>query len=136
MMGTNMGSELDGQNIGKLSVIILFGWRDGPLEGVLRDVTTNVCWYFRLIAERLESAGLDDRLFGLRIVPGQNSAVLIDEFGSDHETHVWPSTGGLGSVAARRVVGGLLATRMEGSNLIVRTTDFAEISGVWDVVSS
>jgi hypothetical protein len=61
---------------------------------------------------------------------------MIDEFGSGREAHVWPPTGGLGSVAARRVVDGLLATRMEDSNMIVRTTNFTEISGVWDIVSS
>jgi hypothetical protein len=118
-----------------LQVLVIFDWRDGPLEGILRWKSESSCWYFRLFAERLESSTLDDRLFGLWAIPDSDGSVLNEEFGDDGDGPVvWPVSGGLGSVAARRIVDGLLSSRTGSPNLIVRIEDFVKDLGVWAVV--
>lgn len=119
----------------EVDILLIFDWRDGPLEGVLRRKGESACWYFKLVAQRFEVSTLDDRLFGLWTIPDSDCSVLIDEFGdADAGTHVWPVSGGIGSVTARQVVAGLLSAERVMPTLIIRTSDFVEVLGVWDVV--
>ncbi|MFJ7963682.1 hypothetical protein [Streptomyces sp. NPDC096324] len=128
-------SESSIGRLGQPEVMVILDWRDGPLEGILRRRGGNVGWYFKLFAERLETSVLDDRLFALWEIPDSDSATLCEEFGEiGRGVQVWPVTGGLGSIEARRIVDGILAVKPGLPNLIVRTTDFAEILGVWEVV--
>lgn len=121
---------------GPLEVLILIGWRDGPLEGILRREGLPDCWYFTLLAERLETSGLDDRIFAVRKLSSPDSAILIDEFGNvGTGMHVWPVVGGTGSNEARRVVDELLSSELGTLHFVVRTRDFIEILDVWDLPS-
>ncbi|WP_406117792.1 hypothetical protein [Streptomyces sp. NBC_00989] len=129
-----MTGNLDGIR-GQLQVLVIFDWRDGPLEGILRWKSESSCWYFKLFAERPESSILDDRIFGLWEIPDSDGSVLNEEFGDGGDGPVvWPVSGGLGSVEARRIVDGLLSSRTGSPNLIVRTEDFVKVLGVWAVV--
>ncbi|GAA0976657.1 hypothetical protein GCM10009555_036530 [Acrocarpospora macrocephala] len=128
-------SEDSVEKLGQLEVLIIFDWRDGPLEGIVRRRDGNACWYFKLIAERLETSILDDRLFGLWVIPDSDSSILCEEFGGAGQgAHVWPVSGGLGSIEVRSIVDGILSARAGSPNLIIRTPDFVEVFGVWNVV--
>ncbi|MFF8604936.1 hypothetical protein ACF06X_03285 [Streptomyces sp. NPDC015346] len=117
-------------------VLIIFDWRDGPLEGILRSEARKECWYFKLIAERFEESGPDDRIFGLWGIPNPDASVLVKEFDSPGDgAHVWPVVGGLGSVEAQGIVDEILSSDRGEPTLLVRTPDFSEILGVWDVAS-
>lgn len=128
-------SESSTGRLGRPEVLVIFDWRDGPLEGILRRQGETASWYFKLFAEQLETSVLDDRLFALWEIPDSDSVTLCKEFGEIGQgVHVWPVSGGLGSMEARRIVDGLLSNRTGSPNLIVRTPDFAEMLGVWEVV--
>lgn len=119
----------------RLEVLVILDWRDGPLEGIVKRGDGTSCWYFKLFAERLESSALDDRLFGLWVISDPASLILCEEFGRTGQgPYLWPVSGGLGSVGARRIVEGFLEARPGSPNLIIRTPDFREVLGVWDVV--
>ncbi|MER6078067.1 hypothetical protein [Streptomyces sp. NPDC001833] len=125
------------ETLGRPEVLIIIDWRDGPVEGILRRQGEVTCWYFRLFAERPETAVLDDRIFALWVLPDADGAVLTGEFGeAGHGAHVWPVSGGLGSVEARRIVDGILSAGSGSPHLLVRTSDFLDIMGVWEVVAS
>ncbi|MFJ6436877.1 hypothetical protein [Streptomyces sp. NPDC091416] len=122
------------ENLDDLQVLVVFDWRDGPIEGITRSRGGGECWYFKLFAERQESTSLDDRLFALWAMSDQDGSIVREEFGeNDQGGHVWPASGGLGSVEARRIVDGLLSIAPGSPNLIIRTPDFVEVSGVWNV---
>ncbi|UXY30036.1 hypothetical protein [Streptomyces sp. HUAS TT20] len=122
-----------GDRYGPVDVVVIFDWRDGPLEGILRWRGRAACCYFKLLAECADSSDLDDRLFWIWSIPDADSAVLVREFG-DEETGrlVWPVSGGLGSARARAIVDGLLSGRPGAPDRVMRTADFAEVLG-WDV---
>ncbi|MFE8939350.1 hypothetical protein ACFYNX_17845 [Streptomyces sp. NPDC007872] len=120
----------------RVELLLIFGWMDGPVEGVARRVAGDSCWHFKLFAERAEVSDLNDRLFGLWSVPEQDAAVLCEEFGVDSDRPlVWPVTGGIGSERARSVVDGILTNEPGLPELLVRTEDFSEVLGAWSVVS-
>ncbi|MFD8983919.1 hypothetical protein [Streptomyces sp. NPDC059564] len=122
------------KQVDHLQVLVIFDWRDGPIEGIARRRGGNSCWYFKLFAERLETTTLDDRLFALWVIPDPDSSILREEFGeNDQGCHVWPVSGGLGSAKARGIVDELLSSRPGSPNLIIRTPDFVEVFGVWNV---
>ncbi|MFE0508509.1 hypothetical protein [Streptomyces sp. NPDC058964] len=128
-------AEETGDRHGPVDVMVIFDWRDGPLEGILRWRGRAVCWYFKLLAERVDSSDLDDRLFWIWPIPDADSAVLIGEFaGAESGGHVWPVSGGLGSAEARAIVDGLLSGRPGKPDRVIRTADFVEVLGMWDVV--
>lgn len=130
-----MSEDYPDGTLGQFEVLVIFDWRDGPLEGVLRRKGQSACWYFKLFAERIQMSGLDDRLFGLWAIPDPDSSVLSEEFGDIREgAHIWPVSGGLGSAEARGIVDGILSTTPGKPHLMVRTPDFVEVLGVWDVV--
>jgi hypothetical protein len=119
----------------QVAILLIFDWRDGPLEGVLTSKDGGACWHFKLIAERLEIESIDDRLFGLWAIPSSDCSILVDEFGdADPGSHVWPATGGVGSTAARRIVEGLLSAERVTPAAIIRTSDFNEVQGPWGIV--
>ncbi|MFB6425605.1 hypothetical protein ACFCXC_12320 [Streptomyces microflavus] len=123
------------ENPALLEVLVIIDWRDGPIEGIVRHEGGKACWYFKLFAERLETSTLDDRLFGFWPIPEPAASVLVEEFGQDGRgAQVWPVSGGIGSVEARRIVDGLLSAGRGSPGLMVRTPDLAEVSGVWGVV--
>jgi hypothetical protein len=122
-------------DLGELEVLILFDWLDGVLEGILRRKDENICWYFKIFAERPETSKEDDRLFGLWEISASNSAILITDFGDISEgMHMWPACGGIGSAESREIVERLQASDRGVPKLIVRTLDFIEIADVWNVV--
>lgn len=128
-------SESLTEKLERLQVLVIFDWRDGPIEGVVRRAGGDACWYFKLFAERLEMETLDDRLFAFWTIPDSDSSILREEFGEDDQGgHVWPVSGGLGSAKARSIVEELLSARTGSPNLIIRTPDLVEIFGVWNVV--
>ncbi|MBB4979788.1 hypothetical protein [Streptomyces nymphaeiformis] len=132
-MRTMEGSDV---RLGTPRVLIVLDWRDGPLEGVLA-ADRETCWYFRLFAERFEDSGPDDRLYGLWSIPDADASVLLGEFGSpDGGAVVWPVVGGLGSHEAQSIVDAILSAERALPQLIVRTPDFPEVLGVWDVTSN
>lgn len=114
--------------------ILIFDWYDGPVEGVLAAASRGSAWYFKVFAERSESSIPNDRLFGLWAIQEPDATVLTEEFGSSGQENVWPVEGGLGSVAARRIVDGLLLSREGRPDLIVRSQDFGETAAVWNVL--
>ncbi|MFJ3639722.1 hypothetical protein ACIPRD_08215 [Streptomyces sp. NPDC090108] len=127
-------SESSTEQLDQLQVLVIFDWRDGPIEGIVRRESGDACWYFKLFAERLETETLDDRLFALWAIPGSNSSILCEEFGGNGQGgYVWPVSGGLGSARARSIVDELLSARSGSPNLIMRTPDFVAIFGVWNV---
>ncbi|MFF2094702.1 hypothetical protein [Streptomyces sp. NPDC058202] len=127
-------SESSAEKPGHLQVLVIFDWRDGPIEGIATRRGGNACWYFKLFAERLETETLDDRLFALWAIPNADSSILCAEFGeNDQGGYVWPASGGLGSAKARSVVDKLLSSRSGSPNLMIRTPDFVEVFGVWNV---
>jgi hypothetical protein len=118
-----------------IAILLIFGWRDGPIAGVVRQPEGTRCWYFRLIAERLETEELDDRLFGLTEIPSADSAALIEAFGNEPPgTHVWPPAEGIGSPDAINIVERMLTGEPGRPSLIIRTTDFVSVEGVWNTV--
>lgn len=134
MFGWVKVNEISVGKLDQLLVLIIFDWRDGPIEGIVRLKGGNACWYFKLFAERLEATTVDDRLFALWALPDPDSAILCEEFGEgDQGGHVWPVSGGLGTAKVCDIVDGLLATRPGSPNLIIRTPDFVEVFGVWNV---
>jgi hypothetical protein len=123
-------AELD-----QLQVLVLFGWCDGPTEGVARHRGSNACWYFKLFAERRETDTPDGRLFAFWAIPDSACSILGDEFGNgDPRGVVRPMTGGLGSAEAQSIVEELFAARRGPPNLIIWTVDFVDVLGVWNVV--
>ncbi|MEU6192750.1 hypothetical protein [Streptomyces sp. NPDC047061] len=125
------------EKLGRPEVLIIIDWHDGPVEGILWRRGEITCWYFKLFAERSETTVLDDRIFALWALPDSDGAVLSGEFGeSGNGAHVWPVSGGLGSIEARRIVDGILSARPGSPSLLVRTSDFINIAGVWEVVMS
>ncbi|MFE7043289.1 hypothetical protein ACFU9X_28760 [Streptomyces atratus] len=127
-------SESSVEKLDHLQVLVIFDWRDGPIEGIARGRDGNTCWHFKLFAERLETETLDDLLFALWAIPDPDGAILREEFGQDGQGgYVWPVSGGLGSVEAQSVVDNLLSSRLESPNLIIRTPDLVEVFGVWNV---
>ncbi|MEW2303822.1 hypothetical protein AB0958_28300 [Streptomyces sp. NPDC006655] len=127
-------SESSAGKLGHLQVLVIFDWRDGPIEGVARRRDGNACWYFKLFAERLDAETLNDRLFALWAIPDPDGSILIEEFGqNDRGGHVWPVSGGLGSVKVQSIVDGLLSSRPGSPNLIIWTPDFVEVFGAWNV---
>ncbi|MEU8938536.1 MULTISPECIES: hypothetical protein [Streptomyces] len=127
-------SESSVEKLDHLQILVIFDWRDGPIEGIARRRDGNTCWHFKLFAERLETETLDDRLFALWAIPDPDSAILHEEFGQDDQGgYVWPASGGLGSAKAQRIVDSLLSSRMESPSLIIRTPDLVEVFGVWNV---
>ncbi|MFI6649772.1 hypothetical protein ACIBI8_19415 [Streptomyces sp. NPDC050529] len=82
-------------------VLVIFDWRDGPIEGIVRREDGDGCRYFKLFAERLESETLDDRLFALWVIQDSGSSILRDKFGeNDQGGYVWPVSDGLGPVVS------------------------------------
>ncbi|MFJ4320590.1 hypothetical protein ACIP46_35695 [Streptomyces lavendulae] len=127
-------SESSTEKLDQLQVLVIFDWRDGPIEGIVRREDGDACWHFKLFAERLETETLDDRLFALWAIPDSDSSILREEFGGNGQGgYVWPVTGGLGSVRARSIVDELLSARPGSPNLIIRTPDLVEVIGVWNV---
>ncbi|ANZ36391.1 hypothetical protein BBK82_10285 [Lentzea guizhouensis] len=120
----------------RASVLLTFGWYDGPIEGVVVSAAGDACWYFKLVAERFDPDQEDDRLFGLWPVPAADGAVLVGEFaeGADPGPQLWPVHGGAGSAAARAIVEGLLSAEHVTPHLLVREPDFAETGERWEVV--
>jgi hypothetical protein len=114
--------------------ILIFDWYDGPVEGVLAAESRGSAWYFKVFAERPESSIPNDRLFGLWVIPEPDATVLTEEFGASGQENVWPVDGGLGSLAARRIVDGLLLSGDRQPDLIVRSQDFSEPTEVWNVL--
>lgn len=89
-----------------MEILLIFGWYDGPIEGVLRFKDEAACWYFKLIAQRFEVSILDDRLFGLWGISDSDCSVLIREFDdADAGSHVWPVSGVPVSVGTERSAG-------------------------------
>jgi hypothetical protein len=126
--------EETGDRFGPVDVVVIFDWRDGPIEGVLRWRGRAACWYFKLLAERADSSELDDRLFWIWAIPDADSEVLVGEFGDEESGRlVWPVSGGLGSARARAIVDGLLSGRPGTPDRVIRTADFVEVLGVWNV---
>ena len=41
--------------LGRLEVLVILDWRDGPLEGTVKRGDGIACWYFKLFAERLKT---------------------------------------------------------------------------------
>jgi hypothetical protein len=116
-------------------VMLIFDWRDGPCEGVLRERADAGCWYFKLLAERPSSSDLDDRLFGLWSIQNPDSKMLVDEFGdASPGTHVWPTVGGLGSQDARGIIESLLSAERNMPDRIIRTSDFVGLLEAWTVL--
>lgn len=116
-------------------VLLIFDWRDGPVEGVLASDGGDTCWHFKLIAERLEVECADDRLFGLWAIPSADCSTLVDEFGdADSGTYVWPAVGGIGSNSARKIVDGLLSAERNTPVMVIRAADLAKIQEVWKTV--
>ncbi|MGW2653997.1 hypothetical protein ACWC1D_10080 [Streptomyces sp. NPDC001478] len=131
--GGDMGETL-ADRLGSLRALIIFDWRDGPIEGIAGSVNGSTCWYFKLFAERHENDTLDDRIFALWPISDSDSSILCEEFGQGDEGGcVWPVSGGLGSSKAQSIVEGLLSARPESPNLIIRTPDFVEVFGIWNV---
>lgn len=127
-------SESSAEKLDQLQILVIFDWRDGPIEGIARRKDGYACWYFKLFAERLETETLDDRLFSLWEIPDSDSSILREEFGEDDQGgYVWPVSGGLGSIRARSIVDELLSARPGPPNLIIRTPDLVEVFGVWNV---
>ena len=127
-------NESSVEKLDHLQVLVIFDWCDGPIEGIARRRGGKACWYFKLFAERPETATLDDRLFAFWVIPDSDSAILSEDFGEDDQGgHVWPVSGGLGSTKARSIVDELLS-RPGSPNLIIRTSDFVDVLGAWNVV--
>ncbi|MFG2776164.1 hypothetical protein [Streptomyces sp. NPDC048350] len=123
--------------LGNPQVLVVFDWRDGAVEGILGSAERASCWYFKLFAERMEGDGPDDRIFGLWRIPEAAAAVFLREFVSSGKGGlVWPVAGGLGSAEAQRLVEQILSVEHGVPRLIVRTPDFPEVLGVWDVTAN
>ena len=123
----------------RTAILLILDWRDGPIEGVIRNTTDDddTCWYFKLFAERSEQESPDNRLFGVWPLPSADASVLIQEFGdASSGTHVWPTIGGIGSQEARQVVEGLLSRVLVLPSVLMRTEDFVSVAEVWTVVST
>ncbi|MCX5392891.1 hypothetical protein [Streptomyces sp. NBC_00094] len=94
------------------------------------------CWHFKLFAERRESSHSDDRLFELWPILGSDASVLCAEFGGSGDVpHVWPVSGGLGSVEARGIVERILSGDPRPPQTVIQTQDFSTVLECWDVVS-
>jgi hypothetical protein len=118
--------------LGVFRTLIILGWSDGPTVGVVREVESNVCWYFKLVAERADSEDLDDRLFGFWKVGVEESSVLVEEFDDLPDSdRILPPVGGIGSAEAEAVVNRLQATELPVPDALVRTFDFVSSDGVW-----
>lgn len=127
-------SGISAETLGRPEILVIFAWQDGPVEGIAKSGGGDACWYFKLLAERLETSTLDDRLFALWAIPEPDGSTLVEEFGgSGQGAHIWPVSGGLGSAGARGIVDGLLSARPGSPKLIIRTPDLVDVLGVWNV---
>jgi hypothetical protein len=128
----NRPNALTVDGLGVFGMLVVIGWSDGPIVGVVREVETNLCWFFKLVAERTGSEDLDDRLFGFWQIGAEDSSVLIEEFDDllDSE-RILPPVGGINSPEAELVVRRLQATEFPAPDALVRTFDFVSASGVW-----
>jgi len=133
MRGRQPDGPSGSRDLGSFDPLLIFGWRDGPTAGVIRQPEGTRCWHFRLLAERLGTEELDDRLFGLTEIPAADSAALIEAFGNEPPgTHVWPPA--TAPPEAITIVERMLSTEPGRPDLLLRTADFVSIDGVWNTV--
>jgi len=132
---TGMSHEFSTESPVTAEMLIILDWRDGPVEGVLRRTGGRSCWYFKLLAERLEALTMDDRLFGLWSIADEASTILDKEFGEiSNGSRIWPAVGGIGSDEVRGIVDEVVSAKWGTPSFIVRTPDFADVLEVWKVV--
>lgn len=122
----------------RVDQVIVFDWYDGPREGICRLLHPQVEFHFQLLAERPTRDGLDDRLFGVTVLPEGSIGTLASalSFAGEpvHPVWVprWESSNPLDLDAANRAIGVALSKGTQ-VGIVVRTADFVEFSGCWDV---
>jgi hypothetical protein len=116
--------------------IVVLGWQDGPIEGLIVPARPRRTWYFTLIAARFRRDAPDDRLYLLSGAPAaavdRLAGVLRDV--DPPVGRVWvPTWTDEDPQLAQRVEAVLaeLMGQLEPPSLILRTADLQQIEDLW-----
>jgi hypothetical protein len=101
-------------------------WYDGPREGVCALAVPGGEFYFKLLAERYNAEGLDDRLYRLSELPAGSVAEVLSaarDFASADAT--------LRERAEQRME--QVLSKKRPTALVIHTQDMEQFLGLWNV---
>ncbi len=121
---------------------VVFDWYDGPRHGVCALAAPECEFVFDLLAERIDPAGLDDRLFRLRALPlGSIQRVLsvVSSFGigtpnSTVWVPVWQFQSEADKKSADCQIDEILASAI-ATDLVLLTKDMRIFLATWRIAN-
>lgn len=113
--------------------ILVLEWYDGPRVGFVRFSVPAMWAYFRLETEAVVADDLNDRVFALVMLPGEEFSRVEDLFGTKHLEGRIVSVPALPPDDTREAAEAHLLQRFAGADadVLVRTPDFDKFVAAW-----